>query len=375
MTRAPLTTALLAGLPLALAACEVGPKDIQQTGHRGTGMVQLADRSNLPGPDRIPGETYRDIVLDPNNLGEPAGEFYENVQVLGDLKTEEFNRLMIAITEWVSPEQGCNYCHNPENMASDEVYTKVVARKMIQMTRAINVNWKDHVKDTGVTCWTCHRGQPVPAHYWTTDPESMARMGMRSRRGQNNPDAMPAVYSSLPYDPFTAYILEKDPSERRIRVSGTSAYPMPGMRRATLMDTEMTYGFMMHFSDSLGVNCTFCHNTHSFSDWSGSTAQRAISWYGIRMVRDANENYITPLTSVFPASRLGPAGDPFKINCATCHQGKNKPMGGYSMIREFPELARLPVAAPAAVTPTTAAAPQPTDSAATAAVAVATPAG
>lgn len=343
-----LRAGLLAGLPLLLAACEVGPKEIAQTGHRGTGMVQIAQKASLPGPYTIPDEGYRDWEPDRSPDAEKAGDFYENVQVLGDLTTDEFNRLMVAITAWVSPEGsvengGCNYCHNPENMASDEVYTKVVARKMIQMNRAINVNWTGHVQKTGVTCYTCHRGQPVPANYWTIDPDALARMGiMGNRFGQNNPDKAAVVYSSLPHDPFAAYLKVADPSERSIRVAGVSAYPVTGAQGATLQATEGTYGLMMHMSDSLGVNCTFCHNTHSFSDWSGSTAQRAISWYGIRMVRDINEGYITPLTSVFPANRLGPQGDPFKVNCTTCHAGQNKPLGGIRMIDTFPELARIP---------------------------------
>ena len=40
------------------------------------------------------------------------------------------------ITRWdADGGKGCNYCHNPANLASDEKYTKVVARRMIQMTR------------------------------------------------------------------------------------------------------------------------------------------------------------------------------------------------------------------------------------------------
>ena len=31
-----------------------------------------------------------------------------------------------------------------------------------QMTKAINTEWQSHVKETGVTCYTCHRGQPTP---------------------------------------------------------------------------------------------------------------------------------------------------------------------------------------------------------------------
>jgi photosynthetic reaction center cytochrome c subunit len=45
-----------------------------------------------------------------------------------------------------------------------------------------------------------------------------------------------------------------------------------------------------------------------------------------------------PLGSVFPANRKGPQGDVLKVNCATCHNGVNKPLGGFSMAKEYPEL-------------------------------------
>ena len=79
---------------------------------------------------------------------------------------------------------------------------------------------------------------------------------------------------------------------------------------------------MMHMSSALGVNCTYCHNTQSFRQWSISRPQRANAWYGIRMVRDINVNYIGSLTHVFPAYRKGPQGDPNKVNCGTCHQAQ-----------------------------------------------------
>ena len=40
---------------------------------------------------------------------------------------------------------------------------------MISMTQNINENWDGHVnanKEVGVTCFTCHRGQPVPSDIW-----------------------------------------------------------------------------------------------------------------------------------------------------------------------------------------------------------------
>ena len=70
------------------------------------------------------------------------------------------------MTTWVAPQQGCAYCHNVENLADDSVYAKKVARRMIQMTRHINQDWNPHVQTTGVICYTCHRGEPVPTNVW-----------------------------------------------------------------------------------------------------------------------------------------------------------------------------------------------------------------
>jgi photosynthetic reaction center cytochrome c subunit len=56
------------------------------------------------------------------------------------------------------------------------------------------------------------------------------------------------------------------------------------------------------------------------------------------MARELNTAYLDPLQSVFPPQRLGPHGDSPKLNCATCHQGVNKPLNGVSMAKDFPEL-------------------------------------
>ena len=94
----------------------------------------------------------------------------------------------------------------------------------------------------------------------------------------------------------------------------------------------------MHMSQGLGVNCNYCHNSQNFADWSHSRVQRVNAWYGIRMVRDVNDNYITALGKTWPANRLGPAGDPRKVYCTTCHRGISKPMGGVPMLKDYPAL-------------------------------------
>ncbi len=264
--------------------------------------------------------------------GPKAGAVYKNVQVLQNLSVGQFTRLMASITTWVAPQAGCAYCHNTANMADDSLYTKVVARRMIQMTQHINADWKPHVAATGVTCYTCHRGMPVPANIWFTDPLPVRFQGMaETQTGLGHP-TKPIGESSLPYDPFTPFLQNAS----NIRVQAEQA--LPGTDRHSIFETEWTYALMIHFSQSLGVNCTYCHNSRAFGDWSQSTPQRVTAWHGIQMVRDVNNSYLMSLNGVFPPARLGPHGDVPKVNCATCHNGVYKPLFGVSMVTTFPEL-------------------------------------
>ncbi len=321
---------------LTLAGCELGPKTTEQTGYRGTGMVEV----NLDSA-----AIMAEVPVPPYALPAPgevtAGEAYENVQVLANVSREEFDYFMAAITAWVSPEEGCNYCHNPANMASDEVYTKVVARSMIQMNQAVNTSWDAHVKDTGVTCWTCHRGNPVPEANYTLARTDLKPTTHGRKNGQNTPVAA-SGFSSLPYESFGAYFGSDLGEPMSVRVSSLGMHPTAA-NKTTVMETEQTYGLMMHFSQSLGVNCTHCHNSQNFADWSISGPARVTAWHGVQMVRNINDGYISPLTSIFPANRLGPQGDPYKVNCTTCHQGQAKPLGGARMVGDYPALLLRPL--------------------------------
>lgn len=325
----------VAGAVAAVAACffvyltfGFPPVVDTQSGLRGTGMAQITY------PSTVARLRAANVLPEAQPAAEPSGEkssaVYENVQVLGDLDSNEFIRFMTAITEWVSPQEGCNYCHEEGNLASDKLYQKIVARRMIQMTIDINSKWKSHVAETGVTCHTCHRGNPVPANIWfKPEPDSRMATYAGGRAGNQN-RANPAVaFSSLPGDPFSPYLL----GATEIRVQPTAA--LPRGQGASIQATEGTYGLMMHMSDALGVNCTSCHNTQALNDWQQAGRTRSIAWHGIRMARDLNTNYVEPLTAQFPASRLGPTGDVAKINCATCHQGANKPLLGQNMVRDY----------------------------------------
>ena len=180
MFRAALAT--LAAAAVLLAGCDRPPVNTVQHGYRGTAMEQLYNPRALAAQapaNALPADTP---MVPPG--GPTAAETFKNVKVVGDLGAAEFARLMVSMTAWVLPEQGCAYCHKAgEDFSSDVLYTKVVARRMLQMTRHINTDWKTHVADTGVTCYTCHRGQPVPAKLWfapATDPHAA---GPRGRAG------------------------------------------------------------------------------------------------------------------------------------------------------------------------------------------------
>jgi photosynthetic reaction center cytochrome c subunit len=254
------------------------------------------------------------VAPPPAEAGAPGA--WQNVQVLTDISAGEFTRTMTVVSEWIVPNDWvdpkdikrankCAYCHNLANMASDEIYTKVVARRMFQMTRDINANYTNHVQQTGVTCYSCHRGNAVPQNIWFYTDQNQ---------------------------PYRYFVDRPD-----VRVQSASFVPSND-NRSSIKQTEYTYAVMLHMSNGLGVNCGFCHNSRQWSDWSQSTPQRMTALRGARMVRDLNSNYLVPLQPTWPKERLGPHGDGAKLLCATCHNGVNKPLYGQAMAKDYPAL-------------------------------------
>ncbi len=357
-------TALLTIAMLTTAGWDRPPIQAEQHGYRGLGTELVhnprtlaRDAARHQAPEELfPFAEFVEAGLAywPDNVDEDAflaGEFYENVQILGHLTTEQFNRLMDQMTEWVAPLDGgyagCAYCHDENNLADDSMYTHQVSRRMFQMTWAINSEWQSHVGDTGVTCYTCHRGHPAPEEIWFT--AATGPQGMFGNTGDMAKVSEAAALSSLPIDPFTPFLL----NDAEIRVAQTDdALPIYGRGMnaegsyVSINDTRWTYGLMMHVSDAMGQNCTFCHNSRNFASWDAVPPQRYSAWYGIRMTRALNVDYLEPLGPVYPVERLAELGtelgDAPKANCATCHYGNNLPLGGAPMLESFPELRSAP---------------------------------
>ena len=105
----------------------------------------------------------------PARQGGQGGAPAQNLQVLPkDMPRQQLTQLMRSFTAALGVE--CTHCHvgTMQERSKDDNPKKGIARKMIQMTAAIN---NEHMKGVGepaadgaakVTCFTCHRGAIKP---------------------------------------------------------------------------------------------------------------------------------------------------------------------------------------------------------------------
>ncbi len=284
--------------------------------------------------------------LPPAAAGGPtATAAYKNVRVLTDVSAAEFMRLQYAITAWVSPKQGCAFCHEGTDWASDAKPQKAVARIMLQMTRHLNADWSNHVAPSGMTCYTCHRGQPVPGQSWFPDaPKPEHRMAGDQDNWQEAGDT---VRKFFPDNGFAEYFLDDQP------IAAISTTAIPSGTIGSWPETTRIYEMMMQMSDGIGVNCGYCHQSRAFQDWNQSSPYRWNGWYAIRMLRDLNRHFLLPIAGILPQSRTlihetripviparmsGPQTGEGLVVCATCHFGLPQPLNGANMLKDYPGL-------------------------------------
>lgn len=327
--------------------------DSMQTGPRGTGMsvARFVETLNAPDPD---GEAFlasTSAHVPPAPGAQRAGDAIEGAEpLLADLTVENYERLVSAMRVWTGI---------PDLLEDPDSYQTVVARRMIEMTRFLNEEWDAHVNwsgEAGVTCFTCHRGEPVPANVWfRVSPVNRAAAGWSANQ---NRATVVSQFTSLPSDALESFLLDDLPINVHDLVASVSR---ADANPATIQDTERTYALMNYFSNALGVNCTFCHNTRAFYDAAQVTPQWGNANLGILMVREINLEYLQPLQSVLPEHRLGPVfGDAPLAACATCHQGQQRPLRGLNVLGDWPELASADVPAiPPAPAPAPAPEPEP----------------
>uniref|UniRef100_UPI004069926B Photosynthetic reaction center cytochrome c subunit n=1 Tax=Dinoroseobacter shibae (strain DSM 16493 / NCIMB 14021 / DFL 12) TaxID=398580 RepID=UPI004069926B len=306
--------------------------DSMQTGPRGTGMSVPEFVSDLDTPDptiEVFLASTSDPVI-PEEGAQTAGEAYENVDpVLADLTVENYDRLLAAMRSWTGI---------PDLLEDPDHYQSKVAINMIQMNQTINEEWAGHVyanAEVGVTCFTCHRGQAVPSEVWyRIDPVTENTSGWASV--QNRATSL-SQFTSLPSDALYQYLLNYE--QIAVHDLESRVETLPG--DPTWQNTERTYSLMNYFSNSLGRNCVFCHNSRAFYDPAQHTPQWATAMLGISMVQELNNEWIVPIGEAhLPPERLGPVyNDVPKLACKTCHKGYQQPLQGLNVVADWPELA------------------------------------
>lgn len=312
-----------------------------QMGFRASQMVQFASRA-----ETTPVNADVPSPLPPAETGGPkATETYKNVKVLTDVSAAEFDRLQQVLTNWVAPKQGCAFCHDTNDYSSDAKPQKAVARRMLEMTRYVNSAWSSHVEPAGVTCFTCHRGQPIPAEvWWPRLPKPQKKFIDRSEPWNEAADTVSGFFPDAGY---AEYYLQDTP------ISAQSTTALPSHSVANSVVVKRIYEMMMQMSLQIGVNCGYCHNSRALQDWNQSTPKRWVGFYALRLTRDLNRNYLLPLAQtmpqqrslahqtdipIIPAYQSGQQPGNGLLTCETCHYRLPQPLNGANMVKDYPGL-------------------------------------
>lgn len=197
--------------------------------------------------------------------GDWVSDFYENVQILGDLLDDQFNQFMVVIIEWILLEEGCEYCYDVENFVLDEVYIKVVVCCMIQMNQVINVDWILYVGDVGVICYICYCGQYILVNYWYDDQQlklvSVVGCGDQNVVGQfvGNILMLQNVLMDYLFNEIDIWVY------MLIVLLDLNNFNM-----VMIKEIEGIWVLMMYMLEGFGVNCVICYNFCVFNDWDQS---------------------------------------------------------------------------------------------------------
>ena len=323
-----------------------------EVGPAGQAMVQFAPTEAEAAAQTRPAPRLPTVADD----ARPSTAAFKNVKVLTDVNAGDFMRLQYALTAWVSPRQGCGFCHAGSDYASDANPHKAAARTMLAMTRHINADWRGHVGAAGVTCFSCHQGQPIPAQVWFQSPPRAQPHGAEA--GDDWNEAARTVRGFFPNQGYEEYLLEATPAK------GQALTTLPKGTAPSFTEVKRLYEAMMQMSDGMGVNCGYCHQSRNFADWSLSTPMRWSGESGITMTRDINRDFLLKVAQEDPVTRWQ-SGNPRPLSlparlrgaqvgdgladCATCHRGAPKPRDPAAPPGGFPGLA--PAATPTSEPP------------------------
>lgn len=123
-------------------------------------IVVLIISSDLTRPPKIKPQ-FAHYVTAQIMSRDTTNTYGQNLQVLHGIHSlPQLENVMRGFNEALGVQ--CTFCHNIKDFASDEKPTKAMARLMIRMVTNIDTRYIDKPDWEKVTCFTCHRGKPIP---------------------------------------------------------------------------------------------------------------------------------------------------------------------------------------------------------------------
>jgi len=209
-----------------------------------------------------------------------------NVQVLAGMTSAQ---IWTYMQQYVSGALGvgCQYCHNIQNFASDEYPQKIAARNMLYLVSDVNAefivnlpNWRGNY----VQCATCHNNAPnnlesvgvqfiksVPDILVTVDP--LDENGVAITDPALKPEALQqpiSLQDSVLYYLYNYFVWK--PFDPNVPESGRGALALTYDGGRTQEQVTINQNVMNYQSWSLGVGCTYCHNSRNFVGYELETA-------------------------------------------------------------------------------------------------------
>jgi photosynthetic reaction center cytochrome c subunit len=330
----------------------------------GAKVITSSD-ANVPTDGRQPwlGEAAWNQGVQAGQAWVTANPNTVNVQVLAGLSSAEVWTYMV---QYVSGGLGvgCQYCHDINNFAADTYPQKVAARNMLYMVSDVNSqfivdlpNWRGNY----VQCATCHNGQPnnleaVGEQFVKSIPNIPVTVDPLDEQGVPilDPALKPAAISEPVglQDAVLYYIYNYQvwkPFDPAVPESGRGSLALTKDGGRTQDQVTINQNVMNYQSWSLGVGCTYCHNSRNFVDYelnaAGNLANPVYGYNKLKAQRMMQlttylaENWPTygaiaktavPTTLEGGASRFSyqTLGDGQIYNvpgCYTCHKGVNIP--------------------------------------------------
>ena len=167
----------------------------------------------------------------------------------------------------------CDYCH-AQNKWEEDIPMKDKARMMVNLSNHVN----EKLPKGEVTCWTCHRGKPVP-------------------------DKLPALTSESPETVVAqrAIALTPDQAEQPVEKVFKNLKEFGGFPAGNLPFA------MAYYTKALGVDCKFCH----VEPFAKDTPHKDMARSMIEMVESTGQAFYKE------------AKNP--VRCWTCHRGTHPP--------------------------------------------------